>query len=217
LATGALEAVVLAAGAGRRFGGAKLFAPWGQGRLIDGAIAAALAAPVRTVFVVTGADPQVAAGLQGQPRLRMVYAAGHAEGVAASLRAGIAVLPADAVGAFVFLGDMPRVPHAVAPALAQALAAGALAAAPVFQGRRGHPVLFARALFSQLLALSGDEGARSVLDRLGDRLALVQAPDDGVLFDVDIPGDLSCEDNPQDPSPGGERKGPAPKAWEGEG
>jgi molybdenum cofactor cytidylyltransferase len=60
----------------------------------------------------------------------------------------------------------------------------------VFGGRRGNPVLLSSALFPQLLALTGDAGARGVLQGLGDRLALVESPDDGVLFDVDEPGDL---------------------------
>jgi molybdenum cofactor cytidylyltransferase len=122
--------------------------------------------------------------------VRIVHAADHAEGMGASLRTGIAGLADDTAGAFVFLGDMPRVPHAVLAPLARALFAGAPAAAPVFQGRRGNPVLLGRALFPDLLALTGDTGARAVLQMLGDRLALVEAPDDGVLFDVDAPGDL---------------------------
>jgi molybdenum cofactor cytidylyltransferase len=64
------------------------------------------------------------------------------------------------------------------------------AAAPVFERRRGNPVLIGRPLFRELLRLTGDEGARRVLQGLGDRLALVEAPDDGVLFDVDEPGQL---------------------------
>jgi molybdenum cofactor cytidylyltransferase len=193
---GALEAVVLAAGAARRFGGRKLLAPWNGGVLLDGALAAALAAPVRAVTLVTGADAEAVAAAarafaqragEGS-RLRIVHAADHAEGMAASLRAGIASLPADAAGAFVFLGDMPRVPRAVLAKLARAIADGRTAAAPVFQGRRGNPAIFARALFPQLLALSGDQGARRLLDAPGT--CLVDAPDDGVLFDVDEPGDL---------------------------
>jgi molybdenum cofactor cytidylyltransferase len=198
---GPLEAIVLAGGFGSRFGGGKLTAPWRGGRLIDGALAAAFAAPVRTVSVVTGADGAVAevarafAARVGQAdRLRLVHAADHAEGMAATLRAGIASLPGDTAGAFVFLGDMPRVPPAVLPRLAEALAgAGALAAAPVFEGQRGHPVLFGRALFAGLLALTGDEGARNVLRGLGPALALAEAPDDGVLFDVDTPGQLAAD------------------------
>ena len=195
MATGAgLEAIVLAAGSGSRFGGGKLLAAWKSGILLDGALAAAFAAPVRGVTVVTGADAKaVAAAAQAfDPRVRIVHAADHAEGMGASLRAGIASLPDDAAAVFVFLGDMPRVPHAVLPALAEALAKGAPAAAPVFDGRRGNPVLLGRELFLDLLALQGDEGARRILQSLGDRLAPVEAPDDGVLFDVDQPSDLNA-------------------------
>jgi len=199
LATGAsLEAVVLAAGAGARFGGGKLLAPWGDGVLLDAALATAFAAPARSVWVVWGADGRVpaaaeafAARIGAAARLRLVHAERSAEGMARSLTAGIASLPADCGGAFVFLGDMPRIHPAVAPGLANALAGGALAAAPVFQGQRGHPVLFGAALFPKLLALDGDRGAAAVLAPLGEALAHLAAPDDGVLFDVDRPADLA--------------------------
>jgi molybdenum cofactor cytidylyltransferase len=201
--SGALEAVVLAGGAGARFGGGKLTHPWRGGVLIDGALTAAFAAPVRSVTVVTGADRKVeaaarafAAGIDATPRLNIVHCDDHAEGMGASLRAGIAALPPDAAGAFVFLGDMPLVPPAVLPALAAALAAGAPAAAPTFQGQRGHPVLFSAALFPHLRALTGDQGAREVLRALGGDLALIEAPDDGVLTDIDHPRDLDAKSPP---------------------
>ena len=171
---GHLEAIVLAAGAGTRFGGGKLTAPWRGAVLIDGALAAAFAAPIRSVIVVTGADPRVAsaavafaAQVGEAPRLRLVHAADHAQGLAASLRTGLEALPPD-------------------PALAAALAGGALAAAPVFEGRRGHPVLFGRGLFDDLRALAGDAGARTILARLGEGLVHVPSADAGVLFDVDF-------------------------------
>jgi len=194
LATGApFEAIVLAAGSGSRFGGGKLLAAWDAGVLLEGALAAAFAAPVRSVTVVVGADAEAvaAAARDFDPRAVIVHAAEHAEGMGASLRAGIASLPPDAAGAFVFLGDMPRAPHSVLQPMADAVLAGAEAAAPVFGGRRGNPVLLSRTLFPQLLALTGDAGARGVLQGLGDRLALVESPDDGVLFDVDRIGDLT--------------------------
>ena len=196
----ALEAIVLAGGAGARFGGGKLTHPWRGGALIDGALAAAFAAPVRSVTVVTGADPGVEAAVRrfaesaGETaRLRVVHCPGHAEGMGVTLRTGIASLPPDAEGAFVFLGDMPRIPASVLPALASALAVGALAAAPVFKSQRGHPVLFSSALFAELTSLWGDEGARYVLKGLGDRLSLVEARDSGVLFDIDSSADLDNE------------------------
>jgi molybdenum cofactor cytidylyltransferase len=192
-----LEAIVLAGGSGLRFGGGKLTHPWRGGALIDGALAAAFAAPARTVTVVTGADPQVGAAARAyaerihqSERLRILHCEGHAEGMGATLRAGIASLPLDAAGAYVFLGDMPAIPPTILPALAAPLAAGAPAAAPRFQGQRGHPVLFSAALFPQLTALIGDQGARDVLRLLGDRLSLLETDDPGVLVDIDRPHDL---------------------------
>lgn len=177
-----LEAIVLAAGLGTRFGGGKLTAPFQGGRLIDGALRAAQAAPAREVTVVTGADPRVADGAAA----RIVHAERYADGLSASLRAGIESLPADCDGVFVFLGDMPRIPVSVLGKLAEALP-GHDAAAPVWDGQRGHPVLIGRGLFEKVMTLTGDAGAGAVLAALGDRLALVEAPDDGVLFDVDAP------------------------------
>lgn len=200
---GGFEAIILAAGAGTRFGGGKLLAPYGGGVLLEGALRSAFAAPVRAVTVVTGADSARVAAVAmayGQSaghaaRLRIVHAADHAEGMGASLRHGAAVLPADAEGVFVFLGDMPRIPVSVLAPLAAAVRAGAPAAATTFEGRRGHPALIGASLLPQLLTLEGDAGARAVLQGLGDRLALVEAPDDGVLFDVDQPADLGPDAN----------------------
>jgi molybdenum cofactor cytidylyltransferase len=106
--------------------------------------------------------------------------------MAASLRAGVAALPKDCAGAFVFLGDMPRVPNGIAARLAETLTGTVWAAAPVCQGRRGHPVLFSAKLFPALATQTGDRGAAKLLAALGDDLALVETNDDGVLFDVDV-------------------------------
>ncbi len=190
--TGALEAIVLAAGSGRRFGGGKLTSRRGEGVLLDGALEAAFAAPVRTVTVVWGADEGVLqaasrfADRTGQSaRLHLVRNARHDEGIGASLRTGVASLPPDAAGAFVFLGDMPRIPHDIAPKLADTLSAGARAAAPVHGQQRGHPALFSAELFPALLSLAGDRGAGWLLSAMTHGLTLIPTDDDGVLFDVD--------------------------------
>jgi molybdenum cofactor cytidylyltransferase len=183
---GDLWALVLAAGAGSRFGGDKLHAPWGEGTLVQAAVRAAKAAPVAGVILLGKPGGR----LVHDPAVRGVEVATWAEGMATTLRVGIAALPAGAAGAFVFLGDMPRIPCAVLSPLAEAVRAGAPAAAPVWKEKLGHPVLFSAALFPDLVALTGDRGARAVLERLGDALIRIPAPDDGVLFDVDRPEDL---------------------------
>ena len=123
-------------------------------------------------------------------RLRLVHAPRHAEGLSASLAAGVAALPEDGEGVFVFLGDMPRIPAGVTAPMAEALARQLPAAPTESQGRRGHPVLFGRPLWPRLLTLSGDRGAGELLRELGDAVVLIPAPDDGVLYDVDRREDL---------------------------
>lgn len=189
-----LAAIVLAAGLGARFGGKKLTSAYGGGLLIDGALQAAFAAPVETVLVIGGADPGVGEAAEAAAErwqdfddqdMAYVQIGNYAEGLSATLKAGIGLLDDDEDGAFIFLGDMPRIPHAILQPMAEALAKGAAAVAPTFQGRRGHPVLFSSALFDELKALEGDKGAGDLLDRLGASLVTVPSPDDGVLFDVD--------------------------------
>lgn len=192
-----LEAIVLAAGAGRRFGGRKLIALFEGRPLIVGALDAAFAAPVRGVVLATNGDPELTAIARDHARrldrlsdLRVIVVTEAAEGMGASLAAAAAALPDDADGAFVFLGDMPRIPAEVPARLAAALAGDVDLAAPRFQGRRGHPVLFGRGHFAALRALKGDVGAQNVLATAGTRLVLVDSPDAGVLFDVDRREDL---------------------------
>ncbi|HEY4031044.1 MAG TPA: nucleotidyltransferase family protein [Caulobacteraceae bacterium] len=188
-----MHALVLAAGSGSRFGGGKLMAPWRGGVLIDGALDAALAAPVQAVHVIVGADPAVIARARARG-VHIVEAKDHALGLSASLRAGVAALPKDAAGALVLLGDMPEVPHAVLRPLVEAVQAGALAAVPVFEGKVGNPAALSAALFPKVLTLQGDRGARALIEGLGEALVRVPAPDAGVLYDVDRPEDLRRDD-----------------------
>ncbi len=191
---GDVHAVVLAAGAGTRFGGGKLLALRRSRPLVAYAVEVALAAPVAGVTLVVGADGaavEEAARLEAAGQaLSVVKAAAWSEGLSASLKAGIASLPADAGAALVFLGDMPDVPHGLAGRLVEAWRAGADAAVPVCEGRRGNPALLSRTLFSGVAALQGDRGAGALLEGLGARLARLETADPGVLFDVDRREDL---------------------------
>ena len=188
-----VAALVLAGGAGWRMGGGKLRRLWRGRPLIAWAVDAALASPAETVWLVTGADATLAElAPGGGGRLRTVHAEAWAEGLSATLRAGLAALPDEVGAALIFLGDMPRIPENVADALVAAWREGAVAAAPTFRGTRGHPALLDRSLFEEAMKAVGDRGGGPLLAGLGDRLALIPAPDDGVLFDVDTPQALEA-------------------------
>ena len=105
-----------------------------------------------------------------------------------SLAAGVAAAP-EAAGWVIALADMPWVPPEVVRQVAAAVAGGALVAAPVCAGRRGHPVGFGASLGRDLMAITGERGARDLLERHG--LTEVPTTDPGVLRDVDRPEDLT--------------------------
>ncbi|WP_295879171.1 nucleotidyltransferase family protein [uncultured Thiohalocapsa sp.] len=184
-----LCALLLAAGAGRRFGADKLSAPLADGTPV--AVAAArslLAAGCETLAVVrcaqTGIGPELA-----RLGVRLAACTDVRLGMGHSLACGVRA-SADATGWLVALADMPYVQPASIAAVAAALAAGAPIAAPRCAGRRGHPVGFAAGFRAQLLALRGDQGARGLLRTHADRIVSVNLDDPGILQDVDVPGDL---------------------------
>jgi molybdenum cofactor cytidylyltransferase len=174
-------AVLLAAGRSSRFGdGHKLLASWRGQPLVAHAADAISAAGLPPPIVVLGHDAAaVRAALAGRD-LRFVEAADWAEGMGRSLAAGIAAVPADWDAALICLADMP----AVEPELIAALAAapGAVVA-PVWEGRRGHPVRWPRAAFARLLALSGDTGGRAVMAEFD--VTELPAPSSACLTDID--------------------------------
>jgi molybdenum cofactor cytidylyltransferase len=180
-----LAAVVLAAGKASRFGSDKLSARLEGEPLLHHAILAARAAPVERVIVVAREGLGLGDWL-GSPPVERVPIASNA--LSESLQAGIAA--AGLVdGAFVFLGDMPRVPHSVAGQLATALGDN-YAAIPRCNGKSGHPVLLSARSFIDMAALTGDAGAGKLLKARGD-VAFVDCDDPGILQDVDRPEDLA--------------------------
>jgi molybdenum cofactor cytidylyltransferase len=112
-------------------------------------------------------------------------------GLGSSLAAGVEAA-ADADGWIVALGDMPFVAPPTIAAVRDRIASGTLIAAPVASQRRhGHPVGFHAHLRSELLALTGDEGARSIVARHRADLVEVEVDDEGIYRDIDRREDLS--------------------------
>jgi molybdenum cofactor cytidylyltransferase len=146
-----------------------------------------LASGVKPVLVVTGHDRErVQEALAGKPVI-FVHAEDYAEGLSASLKAGLSALPPDAEGVLVALGDMPLVEPVV---ITRILAAfdpeeGRAIVQPTFRGKHGNPMLWGREFIPEMMQLTGDMGARQLVAKHADRLVEVEVPDDGVLRDFD--------------------------------
>lgn len=185
--------LLLAGGAAQRFGGPKLLSLLPSGQSVAQSAALSLVQGLGHVLaVVRPGDDLLAAQLRGAG-CEILSTARCLEGLGASLAAGVEASPT--VDAWlVALADMPWILPATIGEVAQALRAGARLAAPVLAtgGQRGHPVGFAGALGPELMALSGDEGARAVVERHRSDLIEVLVSDRGIHRDVDVPGDLLC-------------------------
>ena len=180
-----LVSIVLAAGSASRFGSDKLSAGFRGEPLIRHAIRAARAAPVERVIVVCSQTLDIGEW-GGAPPVSAVRISSDA--LSQSLKAGI-VEAGDAEGAFIFLGDMPLVPHDIAGRLAQVLGDG-FAALPKFGGEIGHPVLLSSRVFPEIAGLQGDQGAGRLLRNRSD-VVEVDTDDPAVLLDVDRTEDLT--------------------------
>ncbi len=190
-----VAAVVLAAGRSTRMGDRnKLLAEVDGAPMVRRVVEAILASRARPVIVVTGHERErVEVALAHLP-VTFVANPDYAAGMAGSLRAGIAAVPGDCDGALVCLADMPRLTAPILDALIEAFhpEEGRAIVVPVHRGRRGHPVLFARAFFPEIMALEGDVGARSVLAAHPEAVVEVAVEDPAVLLDIDTPEALAA-------------------------
>lgn len=187
------SALILAGGAGRRFGGGKLLAPLAGQPLIRRTVEAVAVADFAELIVATGADDAgIRTALNGIA-CRIVHAPDWAEGMAATFRTGIAALRPDAAGVCVFLGDMPLVPVHLSAALIEAAMAAGYAARLRVAGKPGHPVALTLAAFADLMRLEGDQGATMLLKtRRSGEVAYLETADTGALTDIDSPADLAA-------------------------
>ena len=182
--------VLLAAGSASRFGGGKLLALLEDGTPLGVRALINLAPCVDSVVaVVRPGDALLARALEDQGASVTVcpYAA---DGMGQSLAWAIRGTPL-AKAWVVALADMPWIENTTTRRIVDALRSDAGLVAPLQKGARGHPVGFSRRYFGELVALTGDEGAREVLRRHAQELRLIETDDAGVSRDVDTPADLA--------------------------
>jgi molybdenum cofactor cytidylyltransferase len=186
--------VVLGAGRGSRYTGArhKLMEPLvddAEGGFLESVMGHtlrnALATGLPVIVVTTPRLAEQAADVLAKRDIVVIGEAGG--GMSDSIAAGVAARPA-AGGWLIMPADMPLVRPATMAAVAAGIGRHPVAYAQHL-GRRGHPVAFGAELFSELVRLSGDEGARRVLARFPGQA--VEVDDPGVLLDMDTEADLA--------------------------
>ncbi|MFQ6576412.1 nucleotidyltransferase family protein [Pseudomonas sp. UM16] len=182
-------ALVLAAGQSSRFGADKRRARLADGRsLLAHSVEHAQAVFDDVRVVLREGEQAQDFGLPDD--CRIVYSLEAGQGIGHSLAAGVAVLAdSGAQSVAILLADMPWIAPTTLEKLADAATPSTIVF-PVYEGQRGHPVLFGRDFWPALTQLNGDEGARSVLQAHLQRCVRVAVDDAGVLRDVDTPDSL---------------------------
>lgn len=183
-----IRGILLAAGSSTRFGGFKLMHPVDGVPMVLKSADAMKSALGAVLVAVRPGSPCLPTLLE--QRFNVIECARADEGMGGTLADAVAAVPANAGGFIVALADMPFIRIETIAAIARALEAGALLAAPSYRGERGHPVGLAASYRDQLLALTGDAGARAIIKRDVAHITLVPVDDAGVLHDIDTPADL---------------------------
>lgn len=185
-----ISAVVLAAGRSTRFGELKQLLKVGRTTLLETVVDGFLNSSVDEVVVVLGFRADDILANSKFRTARVVVNPDYEQGLGTSLRTGIDAIDPKANAAIVALGDQPLLAvKTIDSLIGKYSETHGPIVAPFYGRRRGNPVLFDRSLFSELKKLHGDEGAKTMIERLGENIVKVNVDDPGVVFDIDTERD----------------------------
>jgi molybdenum cofactor cytidylyltransferase len=185
-----ITGILLAAGAGTRFGGDKLRYPLADGTPIGVKAARNLLSAVdHAIAVVRPSDRQLA-NLLEKEGLQVAFCPNANAGMGTSLAFGVTA-GQDTDGWLIALADMPFIQPDTLRGVADLIRAGAPIALPRHQGNRGHPVGFAREFFNDLVQLSGERGAHPLLAANASRIEELECEDPGIFSDIDTLSDYA--------------------------
>jgi molybdenum cofactor cytidylyltransferase len=186
-----VEGLLLAAGESRRMGYPKPLIEIGGVTFLAKSAKAMLEVAERLIVVLGAYRERIAAAVPDDARIVTAYNPGFARGQLSSLKIGLAQVGQAAEAVMVHLADHPLVSPTTFCAVAAAYERSRM---PIViarcHGRRGHPVLFDRSIFKELMEAPEDQGARVVVNREPSRVGYVDVEDEGTVLDLDTPEDL---------------------------
>ena len=184
--------IVLAAGRSSRMGPHNKLLESIDGKTIIAHVAeAAIASGADPVIVVTGFEAVRIEEALRDVKVTFANNARFAEGMSSSIKTGLEALKANCDGALIVLGDMPEVERRDIEALIAAFAGRNAICVPIRDGRQGNPVLWGASYFREMMDLTGDVGAKSLIARHAKHVIEVPLASNGIFADVDTPADLA--------------------------
>ena len=174
----------------------KLLLPFNGKTLIEGAVDTLVAAGVDEVIVVVGYQAHLIKGVLASRDILIVDNPDYRQGMASSIRAGVAAVSTAADAIMICLADQPllepRDLNRIMIAMHEARAAGKSIVVPFYQGRRGNPVMLDAAHKNKMIDTVGDIGCRRIIKQNPDSVYIVEMETDHVVRDVDSTDDYEC-------------------------
>lgn len=176
---------------GQRMGTAKQLLPFRGQTILECVVDNALASRLQQVIVVLGYQAGLLEPLLKKKDVSLVFNPLYQSGQSTSLKAGLETVTDEAEAVLFLLGDQPLITAETINTIINAYETSARApiVLPVFEGKRGNPVLFSRATFPHLEKLHDDCGARPLFEEYAGQILSVPISDASILFDIDTPAD----------------------------
>jgi molybdenum cofactor cytidylyltransferase len=188
-----IAALLLAAGKSSRMGSNKMLEEVDGRPMVARTAQRLLASRARPIIAVLGNRADDIDAALGKLPVERVLNPDFADGLSTSLKRGLTALPEDADGVVVCLGDMPLIAGRDLDRLIAAFnpLEGRAIIVPTRRGKRGNPILWSRQFLAEMMALSGDQGARKLVEEHADLVAEVEMDNDAIFIDIDTPQALA--------------------------
>jgi molybdenum cofactor cytidylyltransferase len=180
-----VSVLILAAGKGERVGLQKLLLPWKGKTIIEEVIETFLRTKVNEIIVVLGRDHEILRNILSPYPVKVVYNSNYATGKASSIKRGLQAIDVRAEGIMIAMGDMPLIEPQLVDRMIDVFLEKRKIVVPVWEGKKGHPVLFPRAFQAELMKITGDEGGKGILQEFRSSVFELVTDSPTILMDVD--------------------------------
>lgn len=185
-----ISAILLAAGQSKRLKGPKLLLPLRNSTILETSIENLLSSKVDELILVLGHKAEEKRKRIDSSRIKIVLNPAYKYGISSSLKVGINMSNINASGMLIALADQPFVGAEIINRLITGFISGGRGIVyPVYNGQRGHPVIFSNRYREELLRLEGDTGARRIIERHKDDILEIEVDSLMIHFDIDTQED----------------------------
>ena len=187
--------IILAAGASTRFGSPKQLLTLKDKYLVEWVVDAAVNSQLQTVVLVLGHEHQKIVNIleakRQHPKLEIVVNHHFYEGQSTSLKIGLSQVRQAFAAVMYLLADQPMIDSETIDYLLNVFNASKKdICVPVYEGQRGHPAIFKRSVYEDIMRIEGDIGARELINKIPDRVMYAEIKNQQCFFDIDTPEDL---------------------------